>query len=55
MTDEISGAGLPADARVGQSPDAIAAEESGHLACRHFKREVAQDVAAAVVLIQSRN
>src|SRR5258706_8987902 len=35
--------------------DAIAAEERGHLAWRHLEREVAQDVAAAVVLIQIGN
>lgn len=31
MTDEISGTGWPADARVGQSPDAIAAEVGGKI------------------------
>jgi len=31
MTDETTGAGWPADTRVGQSPDAIAAEVGGEI------------------------
>src|SRR5258706_10424590 len=35
--------------------DAVAAEERRHLAGRYLKAEVAQDVAAAVVLIETAN